>query len=743
MDPKSSLRVKDAEAAYALFQEATRATSGLFSTLATVEDFVNGGNPEAECEEGEGAKSNVNFQIAEGLCQDLENLFWNRAFNEPTLASIRVHTKDEAVSLLTANDAASQRFTDLLRSLPFFHGNKRAVLADFVRVGRAYRFFPDETELRDEVLKFSDVLLPDTASTDPSTWTTFFVRRSESVSRLFALVRDAEAEKASEENGYNVKEIKRLLFDKCAVYDRTEDQKAKTDLLADFSVDHPVFKSFWEATEGNSLSREFTNTELLPVVLHYVKEFSGKWSARAFSTTCRHGKLSYYREAEGKFDSVFQILVPLFYLPRRTAAETRSFVHKAYNPLTVENEILNSLVDFLPWLTSLIVDKGDSDGQPKSVTVKSSGALITVENGTINPNAMSAVRSEGALGVFKALANVIEGHRKFSPSNMGSNLGSVQPISSAELQNLQAAVSDAQIASINVHDEQEAHYYRELLRRALSYPTDGEFATEVRRFKEAIASDGVRPADLEDAMVCVTPSIGYGNTAARLAALRETLEGADTLGIDPYGRERLSRLFISSRLGPDAARDVLPPTGRVRATISEREAYKENLFLSMGQVIPVLAEDVHEQHFAVHFREIISPVFEAIRSGRRIDVAMAHRAVGATLAHLQAHAPGVRGKAANEVKAALTQVEQLYAQLARALEQEQAQAQEMAQRQAQEKAQELDLKSQLEKYKVDLDHQVKLLDAQNQNDVRVFKAESKARVDALEAEIRVLREPLR
>lgn len=743
MDPKSSLRVGSAAGAYALFRAAAEATAPLFDTLATVEGFVGGGDPEEECEEGKGSASNVNFQIADGLCRDLESTFWNRAFNEPTLATIRPHVTDDAVSLLSIGDAASQRFTDLLKSLPFFHGNKRAALADFIRVGRAYRFFPDEVELRDEVLNFSDVLLPKNASTDPTTWVTFFIRRSETVSRLYSLVRDADAEKTSEENGYNIREIKRLLFDKCAVYERDEDAKAKPALLADFSEDHPLFQTFWEQMEGNSLNQEFTDTEVIPTVLHYVKEFDGTWSVRSFATAAGEKGLQYYREYVGEIESVYNVLIPFFYLQPKRAAATQSFVHKAFNPLKVGNEILNSIVDFLPWLTSLIVDKGDSDGEPKSVTIQSKGALITVDGGSINAAAMQAVRSEGALSVYKMLSAVVENQRKFAPSNMGSNLGSVQPVSSAEMQGLQGAVSDAQIASISVHDEQEVHYYREILRRVLTYPADGQNIAEVRRFKEALAADGVELSDLRSALVTVTPSIGYGNTVARLAALREVIEGAETLGVDPYGKERLSRLFISSRLGPDAARDILPPTGRVRSTVSEREAYKENLFLSMGQVIPVLVEDDHTQHFVVHFREIVAPVAQAIQADQRIDIPQAHRAIGATLAHLQAHGPRVRGKGAKEAAQALAQTEQLFAVLSRLLEQQQAQAQEQMQAQANAQARELDVKAQLEKYRIDLDTQVKAMDAENQNRIREMKAQTKMEIDRLESSNRMALEALR
>jgi hypothetical protein len=91
MEPKSLLRVKDANAAHDLFVHAVEQNKLLFRNLETVENFVEGANPDSPehlKEQGGGEQSNINFGGAESLCGDLENLLWNRTYGEPTLATI-------------------------------------------------------------------------------------------------------------------------------------------------------------------------------------------------------------------------------------------------------------------------------------------------------------------------------------------------------------------------------------------------------------------------------------------------------------------------------------------------------------------------------------------------------------------------------------------------------------------------------------------------------------------------------
>jgi hypothetical protein len=738
MEPKSLLRVKDANAAHDLFVHAVEQNKLLFRNLETVENFVEGANPDSPehlKEQGGGEQSNINFGGAESLCGDLENLLWNRTYGEPTLATIIPTSIDDAVSRLTAGQAASERFTYLLGSLPFFRLNSREHIENYIRTGRGFRFFPDAVSLRDEILHFSDLLLPANCPVDPTKWETFFIRRFETVSRLFSLVRDPETEEASRSEGYDTSEIRRILFTAQAKFSREEEIKAKQKLVADFSEQHPLFLSYWEGIENNSLVAEFQNTELLPVVYHFVKEFDGKWSVYAFCNLpdFPEGGRKFYRQELSKYESIYQILIPSFYAPRRAANATKSLVLRAYNELSVNNDILNSLVDFLPWLTSLIAEKDTTEGEPKAAVVRNKGNVITLENARVNASAMQAIRGGEALGIYKVLQSVTEGKRKYSPSNLGSNLGSVQPISKEEIETLNANVSDAQVSLIQIRDAQEVHYYRELFRRVMAYPTSGEeFSEQVSLFWKSLASDGVRKSDLTNACIEVTPSIGYGNTQARAAAIREVLTSADQLGIDPYGRQRLSRLFISARLGADAARDVLPPNGRPRPTVSEREAHKENLFLSMGQPVPVLAEDDHQAHFLVAYQGIVSPILAVVEQGQTPNLETAYRALAATIPHLQGHQQFITKSGSREAAAqALGTTERLFADIRRAVEAQQAQQAQQAEQQAQQQLSETQMKAELERYKIELAAANKRLDVVNQNETRMMKTLAKIEADQL------------
>ena len=739
-DPQSALRVGNADDAYALFQQAGAANADLFASLQTVEDFVDGGNPNSPEElalQGNAEASNVNFLTADGLCQDVENTFWNRAFAEQTLVTVTPRPGADPESRSIIGALVSDEFTKFLKSLPFFPLNMRAAVADYIRIGRAFRFFPDPKGIQDEVLRFSDVLLPSRYSVDPTKWEVFFVRRSESISRLFSLVRDEVTAEASRAEGYDVTEIRRMLYDKLAVYEREEEAAAKAELLANFREDHPAFASFWESAVGNSMSNEFADTEQIPVVYLFTKEFSGKWSARAFTTIKGDGQRKFYRDQEDAYECVFSILCPAFYQPRRTATDARSFVHKAYNPLVANNEILNSMVDFLPWLTSLIADKGEGGANPKAITVRGKGGIITIDGATVNAQAMQAIRGDAAMGVYKILSGAIENQRKHSPSNLGSsNMGSVQPLSAEEAQALQATVADAQISAIDIHDAQVIHYYRELFRRAIRPPTPGApCAEEIKEFHENLKTLGVRVSDLQDACVQITPSIGYGNTAARVAAIRECLTGADQLGIDPYGKAKLQRLFLVSRLGANAAQEILPAFGAHRPTDSEREAYKENLFLAAGQAIPVLGFDEHLSHFQAHYNELIAPLVKAIQTQAQFDIPRAHQALAATIPHLQEHAQrlGNQKQATSQALAqSFTLAQQVQAEVARRMQELQAQDQARAQQEAAAKQQQLDVQAQLKKYEIELAAANKRLDTLSQSEARMQKAMADiARKDAI------------
>jgi len=711
--PESVFLVSDADCAWDLFDQARCAHDPYNANTEEILGLIDGADPVDPADiKGTGLEdmSNVNWRKAEEIVDLREKLYHNRTYLEESFASFRIQLdkKDDTPEqkVLQWQEHIARCFKEMLKETPQFNKTKRQNIQNYVRTGHGHRIWADPVSYIDEVVPFANLIVPEDAPADPRKWPFFCVRGTESLHSLFERIQDDESIEVAEAEGWNIAHVRKTVF---------MSNKANRDKLV---KEKRVYReqdyfTYLEEVGKNLLSESFVNCDEIPTVYMFVKEFDGTWTKLVFEDSDKVDDFLYERP---EYASDIKHILSSYYMEIPSDDlhySVKGVIHKMFNEIVTNNTILNSMVDILKWLTSIIMEGGDTQN-PDVHKFRSHGNIIMTPTGTtINAQLMNQMRPQGARDLYELLNRNLEQKNRVNPAFLVSGGGSVQPASAEEIGVIGDAISDFHAADIHHYDAQDDLYYTEVYRRVMNpdYTEAHEGWEAVKRFRQKLEDAGIPKKYLDPARLVIftTPSIGFGSTAFKRQAVKALMEVVEMF--DEPARRVIQRMFTSSFVGIEVARTLMPEDeDRSRSTISQREAFKEEPFFDVGQNLPVHDFDNHIEHWDVHFQGITA-IRDRLEGGRlsRQEIPTLLAGVTGRRVHMAAHLEKVAGDksragAVKERQVAMNGIVSMEAQI-----------RQLAERLAEEDARSAEDSARREELELNKDQQIKLLKQQNEN----------------------------
>lgn len=738
-EPYSEVRVSDANSARQMFDHARSdheiARVGIDDIIYLIEGALPD-DPDWLDDQGMSDSSNVNWRKAENVVEVRETIYHNRAHLEETLATF--HSTIEGIDeerRMEIGAIISTRFTELLNRSQKFILQRQAHRRRYVRTGHGHMYWPSKTSYIPESIPFSLLVTPSDATVWLDKWDVFFILGTETISSLYSRVRTPEGVEASSEAGWNPDQIRKTIYARDPNSPR--DTKGKRIEYTD-----SAYQDFLDTITNNSLAYSHLSKEVIPVVHMFTKEFDGSWSRRVFMDDPEVD--GYLLEQEGAYNSVNELLCGYWMTVQDDELHysVQGVIHKMFNEIVTNNNIMNSLVDLLEWMTSIVMDGGSSQDPDAHEFTRRGNIVMTPTGTTINADLMKAFDASGVLGVFSLLDSNTERKQMMDASSLAGK-GSVQPAAAHEIKVQQSNISDFHASELMTYDIYDKEFYKEVYRRVMSpdYDKHVEGWEDVKLLRRMLKEDGLEAKhyDPKNLLIAPTPSIGLGSAEYRKSALQLLMSNIGMF--DASGQERVKKLWTMGVVGSDGAKALLPSSENLRATESERMAFFENLFLQQGQSVPAVGSDDHIAHFRIH----TTPVFQILQTmqqqGQPPQVETLLPYMGAVISHAVQHLQfsandKVNAQQVKGMSDALEELDSAFKELQAFAQQQQAQAEQQAAQQ-QQMQQEMTPEMQLAMREQDQKMSLRERDVNDQIAQRNKKTEAKLNADRRKMDARI------
>jgi len=582
-------RLRDVKSANAIFLTLWKANEKSAINQSRIDAMFDGAAPYDAAQlaaSGQSMKTNLNFGEAQRLLDVSLSAYVDLYSSLERLVEVRAASGEQNEAVVK-EDVVGEELTNLFRSWPEFHSSYLRLCTTFLKHGVGITYFDSPEEWKFRVTGFSDLLIPRQTPATEEEIDIAVGRRQYHLHELYNFIRN---EDAATKVGWNVDEVKRVMSENVRTAGRVDDYES---LQAEF--------------KNNDIHAGIQNPTV--EVLHFwVRELDGTVShfisAKDDPKDFLYKKVSRYSSPEQAY-----IIFSFGVGSNGTYHSVRGLGQRIFNHIQTSNRLRCQQIDGAMLASSVLLQPENNRAlEELSFTTYGPYSVLSPNIKIIEKALPDLTRS-----VIPALQDIT--HQLQQNTDTVSSYG---PDKSSPYRNEMQVVSDIDVstrlsgASLNLFYASWNRLMREMVRRVV---TTKKRDLRVTDFFKRCAARGVEEDFIKRMDVTRTKavrSIGNGSMANRLVALRELQQISGQF--DDVGRRNLTRDIVSTRVGHDLADRYAPVLDQERPTVDDKIAFFENQQLFNGQPVPVISNELHSKHLAVHM-PAMQQLIEAYNAG--------------------------------------------------------------------------------------------------------------------------------
>lgn len=600
-----STRMNDAPNTMARIQRLIEADSAARSKRrALVKGLVDGNPPYRAIDLRNAGRSdacNVNWRTAESYLSGATGLFYDIFSETPTFATIELEdenpTRAQRISQIAT--AEFQRLQSMDRSWDYTMQKSQF---EMVLYGIGPLVFCDEWDWRPEAILCRDMLVPDLAKSDISTWEELAILTTYTVIQLYDKIRDPETAKMM---GWNIESVKKIIMEA-----------------------HPLTREgglyrTWEWHQDRLKTQSFSyaaDSNIIRCVHYYVREFPGKDE--------EYGKITHvvvpeteqettvqdflYRKI-GRYEKWEHIVHPMYYDNHGGGLHhsVTGLGVKMFSALEFQNRLMCHLADsaFSPSILFKPVT-ADNDTQFQMIRF-GNFAKLPVGFDMVQAPVMKGLE-EGLLfnrEVTQTLASNLSSYRQHIQKLEGN------PITATEVQQRSSEQARLGKTQLSRYYNQLDWLYSEKYRRAVN-ATEKNLpgGRDAMEFQKRCKDQGVTLSDLKRIKyVKATRVVGQGSEFLRQASLEFLL---NIIGMLPEsGRSNLIADVIASRAGNVMVERYFPRPEEEMMADDQLAFAMVQIGSAKDGVPPVVTETQNHALFAGTFLRAASESVNSVQQG--------------------------------------------------------------------------------------------------------------------------------
>lgn len=513
----------------------------------------------------------------------------------------QTYTYEDSV---TYSEILQEEFTDMVRGHDESMFNFLELVNKFVTHGIGVTNFPDKLTWMYESKSLQEFKFPQKTRANTSS---VEITACHDIYNVSDLVEHIRNEKVAEESGWDVEEVKRVIFKSSNNSDR---------------FDQDNYEDQQEKIQANEYT-ESTVTQGISVVKMWVKELSGKVSFYIFSRDGYESKdmgqdkipeTSFmFRKHEAYKCMTEAIQIFPFYTGTNGNIHTiRGLGHMIYPQVTASNLMQCSMLDSAQESMARTFTS-NSEKDIMKLPVVHAGPYRVI------PNHMNVVEQSHATDLQKSgipAVNLLSSQisRKSSSSSLSSTLANGQDRrSSFEVEAAIEFFSSINASAMRLFFRPWRELLTEQAKRAFRRNQDEKTKAGIlaKEMQEKCIERGV-PAEIFEEIdflkAKVKMPMGLGSKSARDAIFQKgtsLLSQMDEVGRSQFVRDQAVHLF-----GPEQARAYFPRRGVQRQPIDAKIAQLENNQMLLG--MPVSVDP--SENFIVHLKEHIRIMWDYVKS---------------------------------------------------------------------------------------------------------------------------------
>lgn len=581
---------------------------------------------------GQQYRTNVNFRAMKLAHEKALAALRDCLNNNPYFCSVRTTYGNPSMSHFYS-ERMSYEITKMIRNMPGYDSRLNYLLHCFGFHGFATAYFDDRDTWYWNAGGLDDFAFERDVKPDPSTLELVFATRDLRAHELYAYVRD---QKNAEEAGWNVKAVLNVL--------KTRSYNVNNPWTVDTDIER--------MQKNHDITLEDMIGTTIPIVHMYVQEFDGTVTHSVFYRDTAQSSL----QNEAGFTGGDFELNNEFLYKKKKAYESmeEAFIMFPYGTST--NGDIHALRgfghDILPMAQShskLMCASVDIAQQNLSYTItpKNEAARVsqavspmgayTVVDPNFDLNSPTPINIDASAGpVMAMLADSSRQH--LGEIDITADAGNSKTQFQAEVM-----LGQATLISKNVLERLIRCFtslMKEQVRRIVRMDVKDESvrgSSEVKRLRDDLVAQGIPIEAFEQIDVECTravPSLGSGSPVQRKILYQNAMGLMQFL--PEKGQKNLVRLMLGNDFDPFVVSMLMPdPQATFNNANQEGVAIQQNYWLEEGREVPVLPEEDHRTHAAIHARYIMSliPDMELTKE----EMAQLAPAIQSLVAQLAAH----------------------------------------------------------------------------------------------------------
>lgn len=574
------------------FENQLRAQS-----FAQIRNQIEGGrpfDPNALVRNGEGWRTNVNFNDARAAFRRISTPYWKMVNEVPRRIAVTVHSGSPDVPKW--NIALAECFDRFLDDWgEDYYKEFSGIVDDLIMFGTGHPMFADCQSPRYKWAQTVQIMFPRRTKSCVDDWELVCLKREMTASQLIEYVKDDKTKKESERCGWNGDAVMKAI--KLAAPQSQQTRFLDPNYFQDIIVTNDlVIGGVWPPVQ---------------VVDIWAKNRDGSIQHSIFTERADVGEYLYdQKDAAESFRDIFGTI---FY-----GVGSNGLIHaiKGFGVLnyyyaTAINRLKCKALDSVGMTMGLNFVKEDNtpDGTPP---VENHSFLNIFPKGleqlTVYPQIAPAMQ------MMKELQNnQNENNSNYSESGVQQNIAEAQTKGQADL--LANIGSEMETAQTAVFLSQWGRLNAQQFKRLCHSPND----PDAKKFRERAKALGVPKEVFKESMEITVKTGASPTMASPMVRAQVANQLFQTIYPLPGANRRaIEEFYVANATGAEGVNRFLLPVGVASDPRARREAMMENADLAAGIPLPADPSDSHVEHIDEHLKPIESLALAA-KQGQPID----------------------------------------------------------------------------------------------------------------------------
>ncbi|MBU2346691.1 MAG: hypothetical protein KJ888_21070, partial [Gammaproteobacteria bacterium] len=576
---------------------------------------------------------NHNFRGAASDLQRAEIPYFRLVNDAPKVASCYVVSDDANAAIW--QQIFEEEFDRIVRAWSGYFSEALALNHEYVLFGLGSAVWLDEWDWRWKALSRGDLLVEKDAPTDIEEIEIVCLRRKLAPTRLWRLVKDDESAARAEDGGWNADEVRLVLINLDSNSGHTK------GTLSD-----------WERRQNEIRNNDLglSTSGYVNVVELYAKEFDGSISKYVIPESCTRSKNDLQGIKEAAFmyakrdfsSDMRHVFAPVFFeIGTGDWHSSKGFGQRNHASAQIKNRTRNILLEAM-WISSKIGLINKRQGSLTESPVKVTGSAYII------PDGLTEYKFSVSLRELVAGMNVFDNDQRESNAIYESTSKRVAEAETATQGELIASLDrTATDAQSSLYLAQLGRVYEEMVRRMRlrTLHGDNRGIEAAREFKKRCVRRGIPEKEFHEVPMIVKAGgdSSMANPIMRQRSLMQLLGVASNPTID----ERAAyEDWVAGMFGLAGAKRYIAPDVDFTHTDGASYAIVENGMAMLGRQMPVLQNQMDEEHLPIHIFEA-QRVFEAYQTqGQLTREGLAF--LTNIVPHMQAHIEKLRRQEAKK-----------------------------------------------------------------------------------------------